>query len=136
MKMSVKGKVRIGLIGLGTIGKVHLHNSLKLNGAEPFAVSEASKQKLEIAKTLGVRKLYKNYHDLLDDPEVDAVIISLPNFLHCECAVKAAEAKKDIFLEKPLARNVDEGRQTVSKARREGVKLMVGYPLRFSKQFS
>jgi len=72
---------------------------------------------------------------MLDNENIDAVIISLPNFLHLESAICAAEAGKDIFLEKPLARDVKEGEKIIETVKKNDVKLMVGYPLRFNKVF-
>ena len=55
----------------------------------------------------------------------------MPNFLHQEAAVKSAEAGKHILLEKPLARSVEEGEKILSSVKRNGVKLMIGYDMRF-----
>lgn len=125
-------KVRLGLIGLGYIGKVHLRNSLKLNSAKLVAVSDTSNKALNLAKKMGIKKTYNNYQKLLNDNSIDAVIIALPNNLHAPCAKEAAKAGKDVFLEKPLARNVAEGKEIVSTARKNNIKLMVGYPCRFA----
>ena len=59
------------------------------------------------------------------------MIISLPNFLHLDSATKAAEAGKDILLEKPIAGNVDDAERILSSVRKNGVKLMIGYSMRF-----
>lgn len=128
-------KVRLGLIGLGYIGKVHLKNCLNLNSAELVAVSDISKKALNTAKNVGIKQTFKDYHQLLKEPNIDAVIISLPTHLHSESAIIAAEAGKHIFLEKPLARNPDEGKKIISAARKNNVKLMVGYPWRFISTF-
>jgi len=128
--------VNLGLIGLGSIGKVHLKNCLRLKNAKLVSVADSSKKVLKFAREIGIKKIQTDYNRLLNDKNIDAVIIAVPNFLHCECACKAAEAKKDIFLEKPLARNPGEGEQILSYVRREGVKLMVGYPSRFSEAFN
>jgi predicted dehydrogenase len=128
-------KVKLGIIGLGYIGMRHLRHSLKLANAKVVAAADASKKSLKKAKNMGINKLFTNYEEILTDPEIDAVIISLPTYLHLECAKKSAEAKKHIFLEKPIARNVKEAREIVSAARRNSVKLMIGYPLRFNKVF-
>lgn len=69
---------------------------------------------------------------MLKDNQLNAVIISLPNFLHLEASVKAAEAGKHVFIEKPMGRNVEESREILSATRKNGVKLMVGYGLRFN----
>lgn len=84
------------------------------------------------ARKAGVKRTFTNYEELLKDRQVDAVIIALPTHLHLKCAKRAAEDKKHIFLEKPVARNVEEAKEIVSTAQRNSVKLMIGYPLRFN----
>lgn len=128
-------KIGLGIIGLGYIGKVHLRHSLKLVNANLLAVSDMSKKALAIAKEAGVKKTFTNYEQLLKDPEIDAVIIALPTHLHSRCSKQAAEEKKHVFLEKPMARNVKEAQEIISAARKNSIKLMVGYPLRFNPSF-
>lgn len=128
-------KIRLGLIGLGSMGKIHLHNCLKLDSATLVAASDVSKKALNLAQKLGIKKTYTDYKMLLNDKSVDAVIIALPTHLHLSCAKEAAEIGKHILLEKPLAKNVTEGKQIVSTAHKKNVKLMIGYPLRFSSIF-
>ncbi len=127
--------VRLGIIGLGHIGQVHLRHSLKLSNAQVVAVADTSSKALKKAKDFGVKKTFTDYAELFKDPEVDAVLISLPTHLHLKCALQAAEAGKDIFLEKPIAVTVDEGKEVISVAERNSVKLMLGYPLRFNRDF-
>jgi predicted dehydrogenase len=128
-------KIKLGLIGLGSVGKVHLGNCLKMAQAELLAVSDVSKRGLNFAKKMGVKKTFSDYRELLNQKDLDAVIIALPTHLHAACAKEAAEAGKDIFLEKPLARNVSEGREITSSIQKHGVRLMIGYPFRFSPPF-
>jgi len=87
-------KANLGLIGLGTQGKIHLRNRLYLKNANLVAVSDTSEKSLHIARKAGVKRVFKNYGDLLKEPSLDAVIISLPTFLHAETAIKAAEYGK------------------------------------------
>jgi len=98
-------------------------------------VADTSKKALNYARDFGVKQLFTNYHELLKLEDLDAVIISLPTHLHAECAINAMDEGKHVFLEKPLARNPEEGREIVSAARKNGVKFMVGYPLRFVPDF-
>jgi len=128
-------KVNLGLIGLGFIGKVHLRNCLSLKSARVVAVADVSKSALKYAKNFGVRRLFTDYRELLRQPDIDAVIISLPTHLHADCAISAMEEGKHVFLEKPLARNPKEGREIVSAVRKNGVKFIVGYPFRFAPEF-
>ena len=128
-------KIRLGLIGLGFIGRVHLINSLNLSSVSVVAVSDTSNKALEFARKRGIKQTYGDYHMLLNEARIDAVVIALPTHLHLDCAKEAAESGKHIFLEKPLAKNVEEGKEITSVAEKNGVKLMVGYPYRFSPLF-
>jgi len=124
--------INLGLIGLGGIGRTHFNNSMHLKNARLIAVADISKKARNFAKAKGIKEVYADYEKLLENPAVDCVIISLPTFLHARCAVMAAEHGKHIFIEKPLARNVKEGKEIISKVRKAGVRTMVGYPMRFS----
>ena len=128
-------KINLGIIGLGFIGKVHLRNCLNIKSAKVVAAADISKRALKYAQEFGVKQLFTDYRELLKQPNIDAVIISLPTYLHAPCAINAAEEGKHIFLEKPLARNLKEGKEIISAVKKHNVKLMVGYPLRYSKEF-
>ena len=112
---------------------MHLDNSMRLERARVIAAADSSTKARRLAEAKGIRNIYDDYEKLLENPAVDCVIISLPTYLHARCAVTAAEHGKHIFVEKPLARTVEEGKEIVSKAQTAGVKTMVGYPLRFSE---
>ncbi len=126
-------QVNVGLIGLGGMGKIHMNNCLRLPTARLVAVADTSKQARSYAEARHVPKVYDEYQKLLKDSAVDCVIISLPTFLHSECAIAAAEHGKHVLVEKPLARSLKEGKEIATKSRKSGVKMMVGHPLRFSK---
>jgi len=128
-------KIGLGIIGLGYIGNIHCRHSQRLTGADLVAVADVSTKALKNAKKMGAEKTYTDYRELLKDPAVDAVVIGLPTHLHLESAKLAAEAKKQIFLEKPMARNVLEAKEILSYAQKNDVKLMMGYHLRFSDSF-
>ena len=134
IELSLK-QLNLGIIGLGNQGKLHLQNCLLRKELNVAAVADTSKHALEYATNRGVKRTYANYEDLLRDKNVDAVIINLPNYLHLESATKAAEAGKDILLEKPLAGRLEEGEKIVSSVEKNGVKLMLGYTLRFDPLF-
>jgi predicted dehydrogenase len=128
-------KVKLGIIGLGYIGKIHLRHCLKIDDIDVVAVSDLSKKALKEAKTAGVKKTFTNYEQLLKEPDIEAVIVALPTHLHLQCAKQAAEAHKHIFMEKPIAVNLKEAKEIVAIAHKNSVKLMVGYPLRFNEKF-
>jgi predicted dehydrogenase len=129
-------KVNLGIIGLGYIGMIHLRHSLKLANAQVMAAADLSPKALKQAKGYGVKETYSNYEDLLKNPQVDAVLISLPTHLHLKCMRQAAEAKKAVFLEKPIATSVEDAKEILSLSERNSVKLMLGYPLRFNPAFA
>jgi predicted dehydrogenase len=123
--------IKVGVIGLGKMGRLHAKNCRFIKDVEVVAVSDSSKKKLEMVSNLGIKRLYNNYADLLKSDDIDAVIITLPNFLHLEGICAAAEAGKDIFVEKPLATSVVECETIANVVRKKGVKLMVGHNYRF-----
>jgi predicted dehydrogenase len=124
--------IKVGVVGLGRMGMLHLMNSMKIDGVEVVAAADYSKGALSRAKNLGVKELFKDYHGMLNSsPDMDAVIISLPNYLHLESVRLALEEGLNVFVEKPLARNVDECQDIVRLVKESGRKLMVGHCFRF-----
>jgi predicted dehydrogenase len=106
-----------------------------MKNAQLTGAADVSAKSLRAAKRAGVRNVFEDYRKLLKSPNVDAVIISLPTFLHEDAAICAAENGKHIFVEKPLARNVEEAQNIMNAVKQNGVKLMVGYQARFSPEF-
>ena len=82
-------KVNLGVIGLGHQGRIHLRNCLHLKKeVKVLGVADVSEKALRFAKKIGVKNVYTDYEDLLKNEQIDAVVISLPNFLHLEGAHK------------------------------------------------
>lgn len=125
-------KLKLGLVGVGYIGKTHLRNAKLLENTDLTAVADKAKTSQKYAKEMGIDNVYEDYKEMLDKADIEAVLVGLPNFLHLECAEYAAELGKHILMEKPLARNPEEGKKILDVAEKNNVKLMVGYPLRFS----
>lgn len=114
------------------MGKLHMLNCLHMGDIEITAVADSSKTALAKAKSIGVDRLYLDFHDLFSHPcNIDAVIISLPNFLHFESIKLALEAKLNVFTEKPIACTLEEGQEIVRLAQKSGTKFMVGHCFRF-----
>ncbi len=95
------------------------------------AVADSSENALKGAREIGVAETYKDYKELLQTANADAVVISLPNFIHDESACLAAEKGIHIFVEKPLGRNEEECRDIIRFVEKNDVKLMVGFYQRF-----
>jgi UDP-N-acetylglucosamine 3-dehydrogenase len=121
-------KIGIGMIGTGKISDLHSVGYLKNEHAKIVAVADAKEEVAEEKrKTFGAEKSYSDYSLLLKNNSVDAVDICVPNFLHSEVAIAAAEAGKHVLVEKPMAISVKECDEMISASKRHCVKLMVGH---------
>ena len=99
-------KIQLGIIGFGGMGKWHAENAPRA-GVEITAVCDIDEGKQQEAAAMGYR-MYKTADDLLADPEVNTVILTVPNHLHKEMCIKAARAGKNVITEKPAAMDVAE----------------------------
>jgi len=129
-RRSLRMLLKVGFLGLGRMGKLHFLNALRMKDLEILAVADKKRVNHELAKKYHV-KVYDDYRKLIDSEDLDAVIISLPNFLKKESIFCASERGLDIFVDKPLARNFNEADEIVRKVRTENVKLMVGVNYRY-----
>lgn len=129
-------KIKIGVIGLGRIGQIHFSNLVQyMPNAEVVIASDVSEEAHAFAKNLGVKEVSKDAYDVINHPEVEAVIICSPTPFHVPYTVAAAEQKKHIFCEKPLDVTL-EAIQAAEKAVNENnVKLMLGFNRRFDNNF-
>ena len=124
--------LKVGVVGLGHMGRLHLMNCLHIEGIKITAAADRSKMALNKAKSIGVKNLYTDYHDLLNDSSnMDAVVISLPNFLHFDSIRLALEAGLDVFVEKPMANTVEECQKIVKLVENSGREFMIGHCMRF-----
>jgi len=124
--------INVGIVGLGRMGRLHMMNCLHIDDVKVVAAADTSRKALNKAKSLGISKLYTDYHDLFDhSSDMDAVVISLPNFLHFENIQLALEAGLNVFTEKPMANTVGECREIVKLVEKSGRKFMVGHCMRF-----
>lgn len=126
-------KVKVGIIGLGSVVQlVHLPNFSKINNAAVTAVSEVRKSRLNtIADKFNIKERFTDYKEMLEKSDIDAVIIATPTNSHKDIAIDCLKAKKDILVEKPLARTYSETKEIVDTAKRHKRKIMVGMNLRY-----
>lgn len=123
--------LNVGVLGLGKMGKLHLMNCKFIDGIKVTAVADASEKNLRWARSRGIDRSYNDFSELIEKENVDAVIITLPHFLHVRSGILAAENGIDVFMEKPLANTVSEGGMIVDAAKKYGIKLMVGCNCRY-----
>jgi myo-inositol 2-dehydrogenase/D-chiro-inositol 1-dehydrogenase len=130
-------KIKVGLTGLGRIGKVHLKSLVhRLPEVEVLAVSDPVPETKEVAATFGIPTFYDDFQDVVNHPGIDAVILCSPTPTHLEYIEIAAKAGKDIFCEKPLDMTVAKIQAIDEIVRKHGVKLQVGFNRRFDADFA
>lgn len=127
-------KLRCGLIGAGGIGLDHLHSLHSCPRAAAVALAESNPQRAREASVRhNVPRSYADYRELLEQPDLDAVIIALPTHLHAPVATEALKARKHVLLEKPMAMNAKEATKLLDTAKTMKRTLMVAQNLRFHK---
>jgi len=98
-------KVTVGLVGCGFVAELHMYAYKRVYGidADVTAVTARGDHVLEFAKKHKIRKTYRDFRDLLDDPEIDVIDICTPPALHASMIVDAVRAGKHVICEKPFA---------------------------------
>jgi myo-inositol 2-dehydrogenase/D-chiro-inositol 1-dehydrogenase len=130
-------KVKIAVIGTGRMGSVHVRNIATLiPEADLVAICDI---RLEVAQAvaheLGIQRVVKDYHELLSDPAIEAILIATSTNTHAFIMKDVALAGKHIFCEKPLALGLEEIDEALAAIGKAGVKLQVGFNRRFDKSF-
>jgi len=112
--------VRVAIVGLNGRGKNHLQSLAKISGVRVVALCDPDSAVLDRAANPlggGVKK-FADVRELLASPDLDAITIATPNHWHSLAAIWALQAGKDVYVEKPVAHNVWEGRQLVAAAKK------------------
>lgn len=148
-KNAPSNKINIGQIGCGRIARDHdMPGVWEHDVARIVAVSDVDSNRMADGKKhvesyytkkmgspyLNVKQ-YADYHDMLADKDIDAVVISTPDHWHSQPAMEAALAGKHVYLQKPTSLTIREGRQLVDVVNKTGVVLQLGTQQRSSEQF-
>lgn len=130
-------KLRWGIIGCAGIAINSVIPGIQQSTTgEVVAIASRNREKAEqTAAKLNIPRAYGSYEELLADDEIDAVYIPLPNHLHMEWTIKAAEAGKHILCEKPLALNAEEAQHMVDACERAGVLLAEAFMYRHHPRY-
>jgi predicted dehydrogenase len=127
--------VRWGFLSTARINRRLLDAAEKTDRAEIVAVASRDRDRAEAyASEHGIERAHGRYESLLEDPDVEAVYISLPNSLHVEWSVRALAAGKHVLCEKPLTRHPEETDEAFDAAERAGRVLMEAFMWRHSPQ--
>ena len=133
----MKRKVNIAVIGTGRMGSVHVANLVRnIPEANLVAICDIRLEVAQqVADELGIQRVVKDYHELLQDNEIEAVLIATSTNTHADIIMDSAIAGKHIFCEKPLALELDRIDEALSAVEKASVKLQVGFNRRFDKSF-
>ena len=136
--------VKIGLVGRGFMGGMHLSAYAAIRGAQVVAVCDTDKNKLkpDVAMAGNIEasgagmdlshvRWTTRLDDLLNDPDIDLVDITLPTYLHADAAVKAFAAGKHVISEKPMALCTADARRMATAAKKARKRLFVGHCIRY-----
>ena len=135
--MNKTPKIRVGVIGTGRIGKLHIqHLAQDIPEADLVALCSLDRPSMEsLAEQFNVPQTIDDYTELLADPQIDAVLITSATNTHVAISQAAAEAGKHIFCEKPIALDLAEIDETLAIVEEAGVKFQVGFQRRFDASF-
>ena len=129
-------KIHVGIAGLGRIGKIHLKNLARnFSEIEVLAAMDVFDESKDVAEEFNVPVFVKSFEELLAVPKLDTVVICSPTDTHADYVIKAAEAGKHIFCEKPLDLSLERVKEVLEVVRESGVRLMLGFNRRFDPEF-
>ncbi len=127
-------KLRCAVIGTGGIGLDHLISLNATPRAAAVAVAETNARRAkEATERFKIPRSYSDYRELLEQPDIDAVTIALPNYLHAQVAIDALHARKHVLLEKPMATSAKEAVKIMEAAKKSKRVLMVAQNFRFNR---
>ncbi|MBE6476608.1 MAG: Gfo/Idh/MocA family oxidoreductase, partial [Propionibacteriaceae bacterium] len=137
--MSSKKQIGVGVVSLGWMGRLHARSYRSVSERFPelgvaarlvAAADPIDEARRAAVEDLGFERAFSDYHELLADPQVEAVSICSPNYLHQEIALAAIEAGKPFWIEKPMGVNADQSRTIAQAAARAGLVTAVGFNYR------
>lgn len=131
-----EGTLSFGVIGAGRIGRLHARNLAgSIDGARLLAVMDANAEAARAAAWGGARAV-TDEEEIFSDPDIDAVLIASPTSLHAGQVVRAAEAGKAIFCEKPVALDLEETIAAMRTVEEKGVPFQIGFNRRFDPGYA
>ena len=128
--------VKVGLLGSQFVSTIHAEALKQVPAAEVIAVASPTEEHVKsFAEQHGIPHWFTDYHKLLEMDEVELVVLGIPNDLHAEATVAAADAGKHVVCEKPLCLNLADADRMIEACRRSRVKLMYAEELCFAPKY-
>jgi len=117
-------KVRVGIVGSKFAATLHILAYRRNSYSQIVALASTAQDLPEFCKKYQIPTFYRSFHDMLENADIDLVDVCVPNYLHKEVAVAAAEAGKHVIAEKPLATTLEDADAMIEACQRNKVKLM------------
>lgn len=132
MSPQSNGRVGVGVIGAGRMGRIHATNLKSIAEAQLVAVADTAEDSAKkLASELGATNVFTDYLRLVDNREVQAIVIATPTSVKPQIVKFACEAGKHVFCEKPIATNLHDADQVLKSTQKSPAKFQVGYQRRF-----
>jgi len=141
--------LRVGIAGLGFMGRIHYKYWKALEGAEVAAICDANPNiEEDVKRAVGnigeaeevidfdSLQLYADFEKMLSDGKLDAISLTLPTYLHADYSIKALAAGVNVLCEKPMALNVQDCERMIGEAKRSGNVLQIGHCVRFWPEYA
>ena len=134
-KMNTLSPLRIGILGCANIARQFARDVAPSPAVDVVAVASRQMETASaFAKAHGIQRHYASYDALLSDASIDAIYLPLPNSMHADWAIKAAEAGKHVLCEKPLSLGLVQAQNMFGAANKNKVMLLEAYPYYFQPQ--
>ena len=141
--------IRIGIVGLGFMGKMHLKCYRALKNVEVAAICDVDEKKFkDTSGTVGNIEgaeapldlndigLYADFDKMLTDADLDAISITLPTYMHAEYTIKVLQSGVNVLCEKPMAMNIKQCQQMIAAAKKSERILQIGHCIRFWPEYA
>ena len=123
--------LRIAVIGLGMMGKIHVEKASSIDDIEITAICDIDRSTKDWSENLGI-KSYHDHIEMLENEDLDGVIISLSNDLHETMGIDCAARGLDILMEKPIASSIRAAQKLIESVNKNGVRMLVAHQRRFN----
>ena len=128
-------KIRTLIIGLGRIGKIHLGNLQAIDEVEIVGICDPTDEAKVFSNKVGLTFYQKDFTDVADQVQADAIVICSPTNTHANYVSIAAKKGIDVFCEKPLDLSLEKVKQVLKTVNESKIKLMLGFNRRFDSEF-
>jgi 2-desacetyl-2-hydroxyethyl bacteriochlorophyllide A dehydrogenase len=130
-KHAAVAPLKLGIVGLGAIGQEHARQASKAALVDVVALYDTNQKVSNQLATKLSATSYRSYEELLDRPDIEAVLLAVPNYLHKDMAVQAAAHGKHVLLEKPMAITMQEADDILAACHRHRVALSLNFSFRY-----